>query len=294
MARKAKKISWWDSAAERWAEVDPAFKQRWARRFRRGVIGVAALGVAVYGLLQLEAHVLDNGLSEAPPRMIIMRDRPAHTVEATDAVLVKFAKVPWMSPTLCKDIATALAAIPWVKEVRSVHRYADRRIEVDCTYRRPAALVQQGATFYLVDEDAVRLPGEYANDPRYFIIQGAAARAPKPGRAWPGEDVPAALAVIRLLHAEPYREQITGVLVDNYGGRQDPRRPHVLLATDRGGGRIVWGSAPGREIEENTIAAKLGLLRSNFERFGRVDANREVIDISVYPDRIIAPERVRG
>ena len=55
------------------------------------------------------------------------------------------------------------------------------------------------------------------------------------------------------------------------------------------GGRIIWGSAPGAEIEENTVAEKLELLRSNYRRFGRADAGRGVIDVSVHPDRIITP-----
>jgi hypothetical protein len=257
-------------------------------------VGLGACALAAFGFLKLEAHVLAAPLNAAPPRMIVMHDRPPHVVADTDAVLVRFAKTPWTKPTLCGDIATALAAVPWVKEVTSVHRFPDRHIEVRCQFRTPTALVQKVDKFYLVDPDGVRLPGEYVNDPAYFIVQGVGANTPEPGKAWPGDDLRAGLAVVKLLHAEPYRGQITGVLVHNFAGREDPRRPHVVLATDRGGGRIVWGSAPGKEIEENTIAAKLSLLRTNFERYGRVDANRAVIDISVHPDRIITAEAARG
>jgi hypothetical protein len=97
----------------------------------------------------------------------------------------------------------------------------------------------------------------------------------------------AGLKLLRIVAAEPYFDQIAGILVDNYSGRSDPRGSHVELLTDRHGGRIRWGSAPGRELEENSIAQKLALLRQNFTSTGRADANRLVIDIATYPDRFI-------
>jgi len=91
--------------------------------------------------------------------------------------------------------------------------------------------------------------------------------------------------IVMLLYQEPFFDQISGILVDNYGGRRDKREPHVQLATAPEGGRIVWGSAPGEEIEENTVEQKLALLRENFRRWGRIDAGRWYIDISLFPDR---------
>jgi hypothetical protein len=42
-------------------------------------------------------------------------------------------------------------------------------------------------------------------------------------------------------------------------------------------------------VEENTVAQKLNLLRGNYQRFGRVDGDRMLLDVSVHPDRVIAP-----
>jgi len=61
------------------------------------------------------------------------------------------------------------------------------------------------------------------------------------------------------------------------------------LTTDQNGGTIIWGSAPGQELEENTAAQKLAILRSNYARSGRLDSQYRVIDVSVFPDRFIVP-----
>ena len=66
-------------------------------------------------------------------------------------------------------------------------------------------------------------------------------------------------------------------------------KTNVELATDRAGGRIRWGSAPGLEIEENLPGQKLALLRQNFINTGRADADHPVIDVSTFPDRFTVP-----
>jgi hypothetical protein len=150
-------------------------------------------------------------------------------------------------------------------------------------------MVAHEGEFLLVDAEGVRMPGLYRYEPSWMLIQGVAHPAPQPGVRWPGDDLRAALAVQTLLSEEPFRSQITGVIVENAGGRLEARRSHVELATDRPGGRIRWGSAPGREIEENSVEQKLRLLRANFLHQGRADAGHPIIDISTLPDRFTIP-----
>ena len=150
-------------------------------------------------------------------------------------------------------------------------------------------MVQQGTEFFLLDSGGVRLPGTYAYDPALPLIQGVGASVSNPGAKWPGQDVDAGLTVLKALEEQPFAGQITAVLVDNFGGRVNPRQTHIKLATDRAGGRVYWGSAPGFELEENSIENKLAILGENFRRTGRVDAHHAIIDVSTFPDRFTIP-----
>jgi hypothetical protein len=196
----------------------------------------------------------------------------------------------WLEDGVCREMAHRLDKVGWVAEVNYVRRTSDARFEVSCRYRLPAAMVQQEEQFYLVDAAGVRLPGVYLYDPAWQLIQGVEASAPLAGAPWPGADLQAGLRILEAVQVEPFAHQITAALVSNFAGRVDPRLTHVKLATDRAGGRIRWGSAPGRELEENSVPQKLAILRENHRRTGRVDANYPVIDISTLPGRFLVAE----
>lgn len=265
----------------------------------RGVLGLRllryvwvapVLAGAVWGIGRLEAYLLGRPSFLAAPK-VRLADVPAGLEERILAVIDPVVQVPWSAPDLCRDIGQALERSAWVKRVRQVRRYADGSVVVSADYRVPAALVQVGGDFYLVSDDGVRLPGRYGYHASLVVVQGTAALPPEAGQRWPGTDVGAALAIIRLLRDLPFFDQITGVLVDNCEGRRDKREPHILLATAPSGNRIVWGSAPGREIEENFPEEKIQILLENYRQWGRIDAGHEMIDISVFPDRFTAPVR---
>ena len=196
---------------------------------------------------------------------------------------------PWTNDRLCRDIAARLSHCGWVGQVHRVRQCGLGRFEASCRYRVPVAMVQQDSEFYLVDKRGVRLPGIYHYDPSWHIIQGVSELPPAPGEVWEGDDLRSGLTVIEKVETQPFAGQITAVLVSNFGGRTDPRRSHLELATDQAGGRIRWGSAPGSELEENTMGQKLAILQENFQRTGRVDAHHPVIDVSTFPDRFTIP-----
>jgi len=251
----------------------------------------AALAVFL-GVSRLDAHVRQELVDRASPTLSFT-DLPAPIVGLAqsdlDRALADLLLQDWTADQLCRDMAQRLTGVSWVAEVNHVRRHGDGQFAISCRYRVPFAMAQKGAEFFLVDREGVRLQGTYRYDPAWPLIQGASAAAPAPGKPWPGEDVQATLAIIKALANRPFRYQITAVLVDNFNGRRDPRHSHIELATDRAGGRIQWGSAPGRELEENTVEQKLAILEANYQQTGRVDAHHAVIDVSTFPDRFTIP-----
>ena len=247
-----------------------------------GMVVAAAVGLAY----------LDRRVHAAPhfsqPPVIDLVDVPDGLRETMLAKLAPFEAATGFEPEACAKIGRALETDPWIRRVNRVRRTHDLRIAVSCTYRLPAALVQIDSSFYLVDDERVRLPGVYGYQESLPLIQGVASEPPPPGEAWGGADLAAGMALGRLITPEPFADQITGIQVHNYGGRRSPRDAHVVLTTDRAGCLIRWGSAPGEEIEENDATEKIAILRHNFERFGRADAGFRTIDVSVYPDRFTA------
>jgi len=239
------------------------------------------------GLARLESRVHAAPRFGQPP-VIELVDTPEGLRETIAGKLAPFEAISGFAPELCAKIGRALESDPWVRRVISVRRANDLRITVRCAYRLPAALVQIDMAFYLVDNEQVRLPGVYGYQESLPLIQGVDSNPPPPGGVWQGADLEAGIALARLIASEPFARQITGIGVHNYGGRRANRDAHLVLATDRAGCLIKWGSAPGEEVEENTIRRKIAILRHNFERFGRADAGFREIDISVYPDRFTA------
>jgi len=245
---------------------------------------VVVIAAAAWGATRLEAYVVAQDTYQSAPSITLV-DVPEGLEESLLRLIRAVTDRAWVDPQLCRDVAEVLSLSPWVEEVRAVRRGPEGHLRVTCRYRTPAAMVQIGSEFYIVGADRVCLPGVYRYHPSLVVVQGVRGLAPDPGDVWAGDDLKAAIDLIQLLHREPFFEQITGVLVENYDGYLDRSKPHILLATAPGDGRIAWGSAPGKEIEESTVDQKLALLRENFRRWGRIDAGRRYIDVSVYPDR---------
>jgi len=252
---------------------------------------LAALGVvggAGYGLSRLEQHVhRHERFFERPD--ILLAGVPEELESIIGERLEPFADRPWADPGLCVRIARTLEACAWVRGVDRVRRTPPHTIEVRCDYRTPAAMVQDRGEFVLLDAEGVRLPGRYPYSPALPLVQGVVGQAPPAGVPWEAPDLSAGLAVAGRIEVEAFAEQVVAVRVHNFRGREDPRAGHIELATDRPGGRIIWGSAPGEEIEENTVEQKLAILRHNYAQYGRIDANRAVIDVSTFPDGFTTP-----
>ena len=294
MARKSKRrkfgstsrgVGWWSSLAP--------------HRRRQLLAGCATTAIlatlAVSGgvaLARLDTHVSHALMRQATPVLSFV-DLPTHLTGLAEDDMDRCAEGllegDWMRSDLCELLAGRVSEVGWVAAVNFVRRSGTGRFEISCQYRTPIAMVQKNDEFYLVDRHSVRLPGRYHYDAIWLLIQGVGQSAPDPGRVWPGGDVRTGLAVIEAIVGRPFVSQVTAVLVDNVAGRRDRHRSHIELATDRAGGRIRWCSAPGFELEENSVAEKLAILTENYRQTGRADAGHPVIDISLYPDRFTIP-----
>ncbi len=277
-----------------WSALPPEHRRRMVRRCA-ALFGLTAafLGGAA-ALAHLDAQVKRTLLDDRPFGSVSFVDLPepllllAHDDlhRSIDSLL----DGPWTDERLCRLMAERVSRVGWVAQVHHVRRNNDAHFAVSCEYRMPVALVRHENDYYFVDREGVRLPGTYRFDAAWKRIEGVAHAPPEAGSVWQGKDLQAGLALLARLQGEPFAGQVVGIDVENMEGRRDSRRSHLEIVTDRPGGRIRWGSAPGRELEENTVARKLAMLRENFRRVGRADGGHLVIDIATYPDRYTVPD----
>lgn len=276
-----------------WTSMDPDTRGRWFRHVGVTVLALTILAAGAMAVTRLQSHVDRQLVESYDHATLTFVDRPSQLVDLIRSDLIAdvsdLMTREWTDDHLCRDLAERLEASAWVSLVNFARRTGDARIEVSAEYREPAALIQLGDEFRLVDFEGVRLPGTYLYNPAWKIIQGLSEPPPEPGQVWTGDDLIAGLDVLGVLANEPFSDQVTAVLVDNFGGRRDRHASCIELSTDRAGGRIHWGSAPGMEIAENRVDQKLAILRANFQQTGRVDAGHPIIDITTYPDRFTIP-----
>ncbi len=256
------------------------------------VFGLGVVSAGVFGFQRMNSFV-GQLIQERTSARVTLVDLPSSlTGLAANALresVHPLLQNGWTDAGLPRRIAHAVRETGWVSKVHYARRTGDGHFRVSCQYRIPVALVQQRSEFFSVDRDGVRLPGQYAYDPAWKLIQGVTRQASAPGALWDADELRAGLAILDAISAERFASQIVAVLVDNYGGRQNRWQTHIELATDQPGGRVRWGSAPGWEVEENSLAQKLAILRENFHRTGRVDAHYLQIDVSTLPDRFTVP-----
>jgi len=192
---------------------------------------------------------------------------------------------------IAERIAAAYERKAWVKEVtrvikRSCGASSDRSpLEIHLKFREPVAFVQAGGKLYLVDSDAVRLPGTYVEpwlgSRRLFVISGVRAPPPSPSQAWSAPSVQAGVKVAAALVSRRVAFRLVRIDVDNVGGRRDPRASEIAVYTEHST-RIDWGKPPGKraDILEKTLAEKVAYLDYVYERFGSaVDGDLIYVDI---------------
>lgn len=220
---------------------------------------------------------------------------PAHVTENISADLLNRTDLRLIDPAFTRQVADAARESGWVRKVRRVEKYADGRLELECDFREPIAVVYQFPNYYLVDRESVRLPGLYDGAGELPLIQGVISPAPAGGEPWIGEDLHAGIELAVLLGEQLYAYQIAGISVENFNGRIKRDDSHIRIQTiadTRGtiGGVILWGSAVGREAEEPNADEKLEILAANWQRTRRIDAGLDWIDVSIGRSQFRAAE----
>lgn len=173
------------------------------------------------------------------------------------------------------EIGTALLDTGWFEGTPTVRWTYDGQIEVEGTWRTPAAAVRIGPREHLIDYSARVLPLDYPSGQsnQIFLLNPAQPR-PRTDEPWAGEDLRAALDLILLLQQEQLLEQVAGI---DLGTGHDSGR--LAIITDRGA-RIIWGGGPDhlRPAEQPT-SVKLNRMRTLLQRTGRIDGAVDRIDL---------------
>jgi hypothetical protein len=263
-------------------------------------IGAALVAGLAYAASAARAYVEQADAVSGPRQLtVVLENRPL-----------------WMSDYLTRQIAATLPrrpaspfdrsvlvaaykqlrANPWVREVRQVRRaYGDApgdTLVIDCEYRAPAALVQWGQSYWMVDNDGTKLPSPYAaaelpqvthgrdGHVALRIVTGVRAPPPEAGRPWIGDDLAAALDTVKLFDGKPYMDEVTAVDMTNFGGRVSRSEPQVVLQTCHDT-QVWWGRPPLASdfVVEVPVAHKLATLAAVVKQYGRIDGGKPWIDV---------------
>lgn len=253
--------------------------------------GLAYLENHVHGLDKYDKLVLAIEWQDLPE--LLRRPDNRHILESLQARINLRPTDRLLDPGLAERVGKSLSdpSIGWVKSVDRVLIRPDGVLAIRCTFREPVAYVQHNDACYLVDGEGVLLPGWYRLEDcatsKLLLISGVKDAPPTVGHRWPGQDLQSGLKLAGLIGHRAFRNQVDRIIVTNYDGRVDRKRPYIELATNRAGSRIWWGQPPSQEDgTETTAEQKLALLDWLFQEHGRIDLNRAYVDIRTHPNSV--------
>lgn len=181
-----------------------------------------------------------------------------------------------LDPLLVGDLERAYSESVWVRRVTHLRRNFPNRVNLELELRLPAAQVQSGGRYWMVDVDGVLLPVEGAAKPfeRLPEIVGVTSRTigGKPERAggrWHDESVTGGLGVMRAFWGSPLSEALpvarvvvnTGVFKSGEGSAREIRRRFEVVTST--GAVVRWGTYnPEISGDELTSAEKMFNLES--------------------------------
>lgn len=261
---------------------DPQATLRGLRRLATAGLVLGIVAGTVWAERELMRYARHRPLPAAAPQTVMLVDAPAWMSPLTRAdiramVADAIAGDPLSSQGL-EDAAAALRNNPWVARVRRLERDAGSGARVLADYRCPTALIEGNGEFYLAAADGVRLPGVYMAHQVAAVdlplVVDVRDRVPREGEPW-GDDVLAALRLVRVLEPQPYFEQVRAISVRDEAGRTRP-----ALLTDHPGAAVFWGRPVGEEqpIEVST-QVKLQNLETVYRQRGSIDAGGKRVHI---------------
>jgi hypothetical protein len=247
------------------------------------LVGLIVVGWAI-GRPLLRQHLAEKQQGQAPAVALLGMPSwmPPAVMEEIQALVRRTVDGSPFDRLTLEEATQELRASAWVKSVDRIVRRPGGVVEVRAAYRVPAALVERGGRFCLVDYEGVRLPLEYDDSVlasvKLPVIRGVKAPQPSAGEAWSGGDVQAGLKLADVIVGQSLINQVKAIDVSNYGGRIDRGRPHLTLVTQRG--LVRWGRPPGDEqFYEPAAAAKLQSIQQVMQKFKTIDANGRTVDV---------------
>ncbi|HEV7300025.1 MAG TPA: hypothetical protein VGN72_11720 [Tepidisphaeraceae bacterium] len=284
--------------------LSPAARRRVIHALAAFIVIVAAGS----GLYVLKRHVSRDLTYVIDPPRVVLKNRPVWMGDYLATQIVRSVRPTGghsaADKQVLEDTYAALQRNPWVHQVHQVRRvYGEQpgdTIEIDCDFRAPIALVKWGIYYWLVDGNGVKLPEQYTADlvpkivldqnkrPAIRIIEGVKLPPPETGNPWHGDDLHAALDMIKLLYGRPFADDIVKVDVTNIAGRVDGREAQVVLVT-KWDTQVRWGRPVNAKdfIIEAPVARKLQGLQDVYAQYKRVDAGKPWIDVRF--DKITHP-----
>lgn len=221
--------------------------------------------------VELNHPVNKDGVEWLPP------DEYAALVEQTRRALER------VDPFDCralKQASESLTESGWFRAAPKVRRTGAHGVRIDAEWRLPAAVVRSNGRDRLISWNAMPMPMEFPIGASGAVtILGAGLAPADPGtmfiRPWPGDDVTAALKLLRLLQGEEYLQHIAALDVSGLSRNG----PMVLITREET--RVVWGGEPGAfRPGEVSDEVKLQRLRDVYRKYGRIDAGGEVLEIN--------------
>jgi hypothetical protein len=174
----------------------------------------------------------------------------------------------------------ALMRTGWFATRCRLRREAGGVVTVRGMWRVPAAVVRWADVDRVVSARGELLDADFPKDGSGLkVILGATANPPDLGEAWLGGEVQAGLSLLAYLRSSPpppWASQIYGIDASDF-----TQKKRLTIVTERGT-RIVWGGRPGEfSPGQAKDSAKRERLDRMFRETGRIDAGREVCDISL-------------
>ena len=299
MAKEAKK-----KPAEGNKSADRAITRESVVYWLKSSLTLLFIGMVVWAYLRTRDHVARNySFGNTAPR-VVLKERPAWMSDALAARISRVAMPDVAHSAFDHQLLVSTASLlsshpdsaPWIKSVRSVRRLFEQTpgdvLEIDCEFRAPIALVESGLYFWLVDENGVLLPEQFAASEvrrvmydqahrlNLRVIEGVASNPPVSGEKWPGGDLAAGIEMVRHLSDKPYAAEIERISVSNFAGRLDPREAQLVLLT-RYNTQVRWGRPISAKdyLVEVPVAQKFQYMEKIVQQFGRVDANHSAVDL---------------
>lgn len=268
-----------------------------------GSISLASIALVSFGLYKVCKYVDHNVAYSPEPPKVVLKSRPAWMSDLVAEQICAAARPSGAHSALdgrmLRDAKSMLEnnirTNAWIRQINQLKlvygQHPGDTMVLDCEFRVPVALVHYKDAYYLVDGDGSALPERYSADQvarvifgtdgrmNIRVVEGIQGERPMPGQKWEGEDLAAALEMIKVLHGKQYAEEIVKVDVSNFAARQDSREAQLVLVT-RQNTQIRWGKPPSStDIAEVPAMEKLRNLQRVYKQYKRVDAGHQWIDV---------------